>query len=56
MPKMEADKKVVHESLRCVLHALVACMSLMMHEGHIGAVGGSASHTPSKKIQRECLG
>ncbi len=39
MPKMEADKKVVHESLHCVLKALVACMSLMMREGHIGAVG-----------------
>ncbi len=36
---MEADKKVVHESLRCILNALVACMSLMMREGHIGAVG-----------------
>jgi hypothetical protein len=39
MPKMEADKKVVRESLHCILNALVACMSLMMREGHIGAVG-----------------
>ncbi len=39
MPKTEADKKVVRESLRCILDALVACMSLMMREGHIGAVG-----------------
>ncbi len=39
MPKMEANKKVVHESLRCVLNAIVACMSLMMREGYIGAVG-----------------
>ena len=38
MPKTEADKKVVRESLCCVLNALVACMSLMMREGHIGAV------------------
>ena len=38
MPKMEADKKVVRESLRCILNALVACMTLMMREGHIGAV------------------
>ncbi len=39
MPKTKADKKMVHESLRCILIALVACMSLMMREGHIGAVG-----------------
>ncbi len=39
MPKTEADKKVVHESLRCILNALVARMSLMVREGHIGAVG-----------------
>jgi hypothetical protein len=39
MPKTEADKKVVRESLHCVLNTLVARMSLMMHEGHIGAVG-----------------
>jgi hypothetical protein len=39
MPKTEADKKVVHESLCCIPNALVACMSLMMREGHIGAVG-----------------
>ncbi len=39
MPKTEADKKVVRESLCCVLNALVACMSLMMREGHIGAAG-----------------
>jgi hypothetical protein len=45
MPKMEADKKVVHESLRCILNALVARMSLMMCEGHIGAVG-----TTDKKV------
>jgi hypothetical protein len=38
MPKTEADNKVVHESLRCALNALVARMSLMMREGHIGAV------------------
>ncbi len=39
VPKTEADKKVVRESLRCILNALVACVSLMMREGHIGAVG-----------------
>ncbi len=39
MPKTEADKKVVRESIHCILNALVACMSLMMREGHIGAVG-----------------
>ncbi len=39
MPKTEADKKVVRESLRCVLNASVARMSLMMREGHTGAVG-----------------
>jgi hypothetical protein len=39
MPKTEADKKVVRESLCCILNALVACMSLLMREGHIGAVG-----------------
>ncbi len=37
--KDEADKKVVLESLRCILNAIVACMSLMMREGHVGAVG-----------------
>ncbi len=39
MPKTEADKKVVRESLHCILNALMACMSLMMREGRIGAVG-----------------
>ncbi len=39
MPKTEADMKVVRESLCCVLNALVACMSLIMREGHIGAAG-----------------
>jgi hypothetical protein len=39
VPKTEADKKVVRESLRCILNALVACMSLMMRDGHVGAVG-----------------
>ncbi len=39
MPKMEADKKVARESLHCILNAIVACMSLMMCEGHVGAVG-----------------
>jgi hypothetical protein len=39
MPKTKADKKVVRESLCCVLNALVTCMSLIMREGHIGAVG-----------------
>jgi hypothetical protein len=35
----EADKKVARESLRCILNAHVACMSLMMREGHVAAVG-----------------
>ncbi len=39
MPKTEADKKVVRESLCCVLNALVACMSLMMRKGHVDAAG-----------------
>ncbi len=39
MPKTKADKKVAHESLCCILNAIVACMSLMMREGHVGAVG-----------------
>jgi hypothetical protein len=39
MPKAEADKKVARESLHCILNVLVACMSLMMREGHVGAVG-----------------
>jgi hypothetical protein len=39
MPKTEADKKVVRELLCCILNALVARMSLMMREGHIGALG-----------------
>ena len=30
---------MVRESLHYILNALVACMSLMMREGHIGAVG-----------------
>jgi hypothetical protein len=70
VPKKEADKKVARESLHCILNAIVAHMSLMMREGHVGAVGltdeaamgyttlssSSASRTPSKRIQRECLG
>ncbi len=39
VPKMEANKKVAHESLPCILNALEARMSLMMHEGQVGAVG-----------------
>ncbi len=50
MPKREADKKVVRESLRCVLNALVACMSLMMCKGHIDAVG-----TTDKKAMGDYL-
>ncbi len=41
VPKMEADKKLVRESLHCILNALEARMSLMMHEGQVGAVGTS---------------
>jgi hypothetical protein len=40
MPKMEADKKVVQESLRCILNGLEARMSLMMCEGKVGAKDG----------------
>jgi hypothetical protein len=36
---MEADKKVARESLHCILNALEVRMSLMMHEGQVGAVG-----------------
>jgi hypothetical protein len=39
VPKTEADKKMVSESLRCILNRLEACMSLMIRKGHIGAVG-----------------
>ena len=39
MQKMEADKKVALESLRCILHELEACMSLMMCNCKVGAVG-----------------
>jgi hypothetical protein len=38
MPKTELDKKVACESLHCVLNMLEVCMSLMMCEGHVGAV------------------
>jgi hypothetical protein len=41
VPKTEADKKLARESLRCVLNGLEARMSLMMHEGQVGAVGTS---------------
>ncbi len=41
LPKTEADKKVAHEPLCCILNALVTCMSFMMHEGQVGAVGTS---------------
>ncbi len=41
VPKTEVDKKLAHKSLRCVLNALEACMSLMMREGQVGAVGTS---------------
>jgi hypothetical protein len=41
VPKTKADKKVAHESLRCVLNMLEARMSLMMREGHVGAVGAT---------------
>ncbi len=41
VPKTEADKKQAHELLRCILNTLAACMSLMMHEGQVGAVGKS---------------
>jgi hypothetical protein len=66
---MEADKKVARESLRCVLNALEARMSLMMCKGHNGAVGTtdkesmgyylvkwlSKPYAP-QRIKRECLG
>jgi hypothetical protein len=41
VPKMEADKKVAHESLHCVLNALEARMPLMMRKGQLGAVGAT---------------
>jgi hypothetical protein len=39
VPKMEADKKLVHESSQCILNTLEARMSLMMRNGQVGAVG-----------------
>ncbi len=33
VPKTEVDKKLARESLRCILNALEACMSLMMRKG-----------------------
>jgi hypothetical protein len=39
VPKTEVDKKGAWESLRCILNALEARMSLMMHKGMVGAVG-----------------
>ncbi len=41
MPKMEADKKLAHESLRCFLNTLEARMSFMICKGQVGAVGTS---------------
>ncbi len=41
MPKTEADKKLVHKSLCCILNALEARVSLMMCKGQVGAVGTS---------------
>ncbi len=38
---MEVDKKLVGESLSCILNAMEARMSLMMREGQVGAVGTS---------------
>jgi hypothetical protein len=39
VPKTEVDKKEAWKSLRSVLHVFKACMSLIMHEGKVGAVG-----------------
>jgi hypothetical protein len=39
VPKTDADKKEAHESIRCVLNAHIARMSLIMWEGEVGAVG-----------------
>jgi hypothetical protein len=36
--KKEVDKKVAWESLCCILNAVKASMSLMMHKGKVGAV------------------
>ena len=35
----EADKKEAQKSIRSVLNAFEACMSLIVHEGKVGAVG-----------------
>ncbi len=50
MQKMEADKKVALDSLCCILHELEACMSLMMRNGKVGAVGMS-----NKAVMGHCL-
>jgi hypothetical protein len=39
VPKMEADKKEASESIHCILNAQIACMSLIMRKGEVGAVG-----------------
>ncbi len=39
VPKMEADKKGARESHKNVLGAMEACMSLMVCEGEMGAIG-----------------
>ena len=37
--KTEADKKEARESIRCILNAHIARMSLIMRKGEVGAVG-----------------
>ena len=39
VPKTEADEKEARKSIRSVLHAFEARMSLTVHEGEVGAVG-----------------
>ncbi len=39
VPKTEADKKEACESIRCVLNAHIARMSLIMRKREVGAVG-----------------
>jgi hypothetical protein len=39
VPKTEADKKGVGESHNSILGAMEACMSLMVREGKMGAIG-----------------
>jgi hypothetical protein len=39
VPKMEADKKGMQELHHCILSTMEACMSLMVRESKVGAIG-----------------